>query len=94
MQQTIETILLILITVALIVTAPLMLAEGAWKIASEAGTRAWVDLGNAWNSWMNFVNWLYDSLDSIFFGGGSNGGTGSNTTTTGNMAAGNTTVGK
>jgi len=87
MQQTIETILLILITVALIITAPLMLAEGAWKIASEAGTKAWTDVGNAWNSWLNFYNWLMDSIDNLLFGGGK-GGTATNTT------AGNYTSGK
>jgi len=89
MQQTIETILLVLITVALVISAPLMLAEGAWKIAQEAGARAWVDVSNAWNSFNNFLDWLTASIDNILFGGGK-GGTATNTATT----AGNTTSGK
>jgi len=65
-----------------------MLAEGAWKIASEAGTKAWVDLSNAWNSWVNFYNWLMDSINNFLFGGGGGSTTTTTTTTTGNTTAG------
>ncbi|MCS7102365.1 MAG: hypothetical protein NZ992_00600 [Candidatus Korarchaeum sp.] len=61
MLNTVETIILILLTVALVIAGPLMIAEGVVSIASKAASEAWSD-------WASFVDWLYDSIDSVIFG--------------------------
>lgn len=61
MLNTVETIVLILLTVALVIAGPLMIAEGIVNITSEVVSRAW-------NNWTSFVDWLYDSIDSVIFG--------------------------
>lgn len=61
MLNTLEIIILVLLTVALIIAGPLMIAEGVVNITSEAASKAWSD-------WSNFVDWLYSSIDSIIFG--------------------------
>ncbi len=61
MINTLEVIILVLLTVALVVTGPLIIAEGATKMIYDAASKAWTD-------WTNFVDWLYDSIDNLIFG--------------------------
>ncbi|RDD53853.1 MAG: hypothetical protein BA066_02300 [Candidatus Korarchaeota archaeon NZ13-K] len=67
MLNTVETVILILLTVALVIAGPLMIAEGVVDIASSVASKAW-------NDWTGFVDWLYNAIDSVIFGkGGRNG---------------------
>lgn len=60
MINTMETIILALLTVALVIAGPLMIAEGVTSIVSDTASRAWED-------WTSFVNWLYESIDNVIF---------------------------
>lgn len=62
MLNTAEIIILTLITIALIVAGPLLIAEGAAVIIHDAAVRAW-------NDFADFNNWLMNAIDQVIFGG-------------------------
>ncbi|MEM1519968.1 MAG: hypothetical protein QXV05_00070 [Candidatus Korarchaeum sp.] len=61
MINTMETIILVLLTIALVIAGPLMIAEGVTSMVSDAASKAW-------ENWSNFINWFYESIDSVIFG--------------------------
>ncbi len=65
---TLEQALLVAVTIALFIT--LVVGPMASTVDNITSLPT-----NAWKSWNDFVNWVYDSLDKVFSGQSSSGGT-------------------
>ncbi len=63
---TLEQALLVAVTIALFMT--LVVSPMVNTVDSITNLPA-----NAWESWNDFINWVYDSLDQVFLGQSSSG---------------------